>query len=126
MISMAADFGHALDGKLRSDSTAAIGIAIRTGLGGKSRHVRVQYLWIQEAIGEKRLSLEKVDTKYNIADVLTKHLSRDAFESHIVGMGYGVASGRAGKANDHNVCPHWRRGATSSRGGVRDIAFYVY
>ena len=47
LISMAADFGLNLRAKIKSDSTAAIAIASRSGLGGKSRHIRVQYLWFR-------------------------------------------------------------------------------
>ena len=39
MISLAADFEDKLNGTVRSDSNAAIGIAHRTGLGGRCRHI---------------------------------------------------------------------------------------
>ena len=50
IISLASDFKWNLSGEVRTDSSAAIGIANRVGLGGRSRHLRVQYLWIQECI----------------------------------------------------------------------------
>ena len=49
-ISMAKDFGVSLTGVVKSDSSSAIGIAHRDGLGGRCRHVKVQYLWIQSKI----------------------------------------------------------------------------
>ena len=58
IISMANDFGMKLIGTAKSDSNAAIGIAHRDGLGGRCRHIKVQFLWIQEAIKSKELSLE--------------------------------------------------------------------
>ena len=85
-------------GRVKTDSSAAIGIAFRAGLGGRARHIRVQYLWIQGCISEKRLDLEKVDTKGNIADVLTKHLPREAFEAHIRKMGFEFVRGRSTEA----------------------------
>ena len=50
MISLASDFGVTLEGTVMSDSNAAIGITHRAGLGGRCRHIKVQYLWIQEKV----------------------------------------------------------------------------
>ena len=50
MLSMGVDFGEQLDGTVYSDSSAALGIATRSGLG-KLKHIRVQYLWLQEKVG---------------------------------------------------------------------------
>ena len=50
IISLATDFGIELQGAAHSDSNAAIGIAHRDGLSGRCRHIRLQYLWIQERI----------------------------------------------------------------------------
>ena len=99
MVSMASDFGQRLQGTVKSDSTAAIGIANRTGLGGRSRHVRVQYLWIQEAVQSKGLTLEKVNTKVNVADAMTKFINRESFEDHLAAMGYRLVSGRSAVSN---------------------------
>ena len=88
LLSLAADFGWSLRAKIKSDSTAAIAIASRTGLGGKSRHIKVQYLWIQEAIRKDEFKLEKIPTSKNTADALTKFLSKDIFWFHIRKMGF--------------------------------------
>ena len=56
MISMLADFNVTVSGKVLSDSSAAIGIASREGLG-RTRHIRVQYLCLQERVGSKELKL---------------------------------------------------------------------
>ena len=90
MISLAGDFGCVMRGKVKSDSTAAIAIASRNGLGGKSRHIRVQYLWIQDALKGDNLKLEKVLTTLNTADVLTKFLTAEIFWNHVTKMGYRV------------------------------------
>ena len=54
-----------LKGIVRSDSTAAIGIANREGLGGRCRHIKVQYLCIQERVQEGHLGISKVLGKNN-------------------------------------------------------------
>ena len=59
IMAMARDFGMELEGTLHTDSTAAIGMTYRVGLG-KVRHVRVQYLWLQERVAHKELGLAKV------------------------------------------------------------------
>ena len=53
LISVARDFGIELSAAVHSDATAALRIAHRRGLGGKTRHVKVQYLWIQAAVESK-------------------------------------------------------------------------
>ena len=88
LMSLAADFGCLLRGKIKSDSTAAIAIASRNGLGGKSRHIKVQYLWIQEALKDESMNLEKILTTKNTADVLTKYLQSELFETHVASMGF--------------------------------------
>ena len=86
--SIAEDFGVELRPVIYSDSTAAIGIAYRSGLGGKTRHVRVQYLWIQDALQRKDLMLRKVTSAENPADVLTKFVSSELLSGHVGWLGY--------------------------------------
>ena len=50
--SLLVDLGRQISCKVRADSTAAIGIAFRSGLG-KLRHLNVQYLWIQEKLARE-------------------------------------------------------------------------
>ncbi len=47
MASLAADFDLPKSPIIHSDASAVFGIAYRSGLGGKTRHVQIQYLWIQ-------------------------------------------------------------------------------
>ena len=95
IMSMAKDFGDLLTAEIQTDSSAAMGMAHRAGLGGKSRHIDVQYLWIQDCVKSKEVSLAKVHTDENIADVLTKYLGKESFEKHLESMGYTWLEGRA-------------------------------
>ena len=99
LISMAGDFGCRLEATVQTDSTAAIGIVNRIGLGGKSRHLNVQYLWIQECIQRKEVTLKKVGTDQNHSDVLTKFLGREPHDRHVTAMGYEFREGRAKEGN---------------------------
>ena len=80
------DFGHELEAKVYTDSTAALGIVHRRGLG-KTRHISTQYLWIQEKVGRKEISVSKVGTNENPADLLTKHLKLETVLKHVQAMG---------------------------------------
>ena len=66
------DAGVELPLRVWTDSSAAIGICNRQGLG-KLRHLDTPTLWIQQAVRTKRVNLRKVDGEKNPADILTKH-----------------------------------------------------
>ena len=80
--SIVRDFG--LDCQIRcfTDSSAAIGIVKRTGIG-KIRHLQTQYLWIQEVVNSGRVSINKVGTNDNMADLLTKYLDSSTIQHHV-------------------------------------------
>ena len=86
--SLAADFDVLLRPVIYSDASAAIGIAYRSGLGGKTRHVRVQYLWIQGALQSRDLAIQKVGTADNPADILTKFVCSELMAKHAHCLGY--------------------------------------
>jgi len=94
---MADDFGISLGGRVHTDSSAAVGITTRQGLG-KLRHIRVQYLWVQDVIKEKRLGVQKVPGVDNPSDVLTKHLDAGTMSRHLTTLGFNDAKGRAQSA----------------------------
>ena len=68
--------------EIKTDSTAAMGIATLAGLRDTSKHIQLRHHWVCKLINEKQVKLTKVDTKRNAADMLTKALPVDLFESH--------------------------------------------
>ena len=86
LLSMLYDYGHEVSATVYTDSTAAIGIAHRKGLG-KTRHIQVQYLWIQEKISNKELEVQKIGTHDNPADIATKNLKAEILNRHIANIG---------------------------------------
>ena len=64
-----------MEARLRiwTDSSAAIGICGRQGLG-KLRHVDTRSLWLQQKLRDGTLEVRKVRGDVNPADVFTKHL----------------------------------------------------
>ena len=65
------DFEIKCSAVVKTDSTAALGIVRRRGLG-RTRHIDVQFLWVQQEVGKKTLEVQKVPTDANPADMLTK------------------------------------------------------
>ena len=47
-----------------------------------------QYLWLQERLLENDLRADKIDGKFNVSDLMTKHLRREDIDNilHIMGM----------------------------------------
>ena len=74
MMSLAADFEISLKGIVRSDSAAAIWIAHRKGIGGRCRHINVQYLWIQESVQEGHLESSRHDDEDSWLRNMQQHL----------------------------------------------------
>ena len=59
---------------LKCDASAAVGIVKRRGLG-RIRHIDVTQLWLQEKVAEGVVEINKVNTKENVSDGLTKGVS---------------------------------------------------
>lgn len=69
--SLLAGFGVEWPVRVRTDSTASIGVCSRQGLG-KVRHIDTQVLWIQQRIRNGDLDLYKILGEEDPADILTK------------------------------------------------------
>ncbi len=85
--SMAADMGIKLEVVVRTDSNACRGTCQRTGLG-RMKHLEVEALWGQEVVRQKRVRLERVHTDDNVADLMTKYLSRHRIDLLMDRMGF--------------------------------------
>ena len=68
--------------KIKTDASAAKGIASRRG-AGKIRHIEVSQLWIQDKVAKGEIEIIKVHTKENLADALTKHVGSEELSRHI-------------------------------------------
>ena len=67
------DIGLELSLRAWTDSSAAIGVAKRQGLG-KLRHLECQSLWLQQRLRRGEFTLHKVAGEANPSDLFTKHL----------------------------------------------------
>jgi len=97
LLSLLQDFGIKCMGRIHIDSSAAKGIASRTGLG-KTRHIAVHLLWVQERLRNKDFELLKCKGTENPADLMTKFLSREDNERYTQEWGAVAMSGRSDAA----------------------------
>ena len=74
-----ADLGVAVGITVHIDSSAALSLAHREGLG-RAKHISIQDLWIQQTVRDKRLTLAKISSTLNVADLGTKGLSKDRID----------------------------------------------
>jgi hypothetical protein len=92
--SVARDLGVELSPEVHADSSAAIGICNRSGIG-KVRHLAVAQLWAQDLVRSKACRLFKVLGTDNPADLMTKPLARTEVDGHLGRLGLSRATGRA-------------------------------
>jgi hypothetical protein len=72
---------------IRCDSQATLAKAYSQVYNGKSRHLGVRHSMVRELIMHGVISVEFVRTQHNLADHLTKGLSRDLVKRSAVGLG---------------------------------------
>ena len=102
------DLGVKTPLRVWTDSTAAIGVCSRQGLG-KQRHLDTHTLWVQQAVRSRRIELRKVDGQVNPADLFTKHsITRDRLGSLVKLFDCEFRSGRAQSAPKTRATPGTR------------------
>ena len=97
MLSIGRDLGLQMRATLHSDSSAALGIIQRQGVG-KLRHISTQYLWIQEKTRREEFDIAKVPGEDNPADVLTKNVPSEILARHLHAMNMFPYTNRANSA----------------------------
>ena len=74
------DLGIPMKIEIQSDSSTANSLTDRLGAGQRTQHTR--YFWIQERVQDGDLSIKKVPTAKNCADVGTKPVSASVLQQH--------------------------------------------
>ena len=89
------DFGLTTPVRVWTDSSAALGISTRSGLG-KLRHLETHTLWVQEKVRVGAIQVRKVRGDVNPADLFTKHLgSKEKIHQLVKLFGCEYRSGRS-------------------------------
>lgn len=81
------------DIEISIDASAAKGIASRIGFG-HVRHIEVSQLWLQEHVSIGKLKVNNVDGGDNLADALTKHVSKEILTKHLSKVNSVIVAGR--------------------------------
>ena len=122
--SLCADIGLKVRLRLHSDSTAAIGVCGRRGLG-RIRHLAAADLWPQDKVRTGAISVHKILGHDNPAHALAKFVGAATLERALARMRIEVQGGRAERAAVINALSLASRGgrlpplADHSRGVVR-------
>ena len=97
LLSVARDLGMETCLEVLADSSAAIGICRRTGIG-KVRHLAVGQLWVQERVRGGDFALTKHPGAHNPADIITKAVEGNLIQRHMAAIGARDEQGRAASA----------------------------
>ena len=71
-----------------TDSSSAKAIMQRLGPGRRAKHSWVETMWVQQLAKVGLISLNKLNTLENVADLLTKHVPRTVLDKLAGMMGY--------------------------------------
>ena len=98
------DIGMAPRLEMCSDSTSAISMQSRAGLG-RNKHMQMEHLYLQQLVRRKVLTIKKIGTEVNTSDLGTKCLERPRFEvlRRMVGITGGSGGASSGEAVGVNV-----------------------
>ena len=76
------ELGHPQkDNYLFTDSQSAIHLANNSTMHSKTKHIQLRYHFIRSILEDGRLKLEKIHTNENLADMLTKVVTREELNS---------------------------------------------
>ena len=90
---MMSEYGVETKVTVKTDASAAKGIASRRG-SGKVRHIEVSQLWVQNKVAQGVLKIQKIATSENLADHLTKYLGQEGVASHMYNTSQWIEGGR--------------------------------
>ena len=76
------DLGIPMNIEIQHDSSTANSLTDRLGAGQRTKHIDTRYFWIQERVQDGDLSIKKVPTAKNCADVGTKPVSASVLQQH--------------------------------------------
>ena len=97
LISLLQDLGYRVKGEVWGDASAALCIINRRGVG-KTRHIEIGLLWIQQTAADQRLKYLKVLGRENPADLYTKFLDNATSDGHVKRFEYSYIEGRSSEA----------------------------
>ena len=73
--------------QIHTGSTSGKSIATRIGSSKKAKHIDLKYLFIQQLVHNGILSVHKIGTLDNIADIFTKYVTAETLNRHLYNAG---------------------------------------
>jgi hypothetical protein len=73
--------------RLYCDSQSAIHLAKKSDFHSKTKNIQLRYHFIRSILEDGHLKLEKIHTSQNLADMLTKGVTREKLSSFSVSVG---------------------------------------
>ena len=67
---------------IHTDVSSGKSMATRIGVSKRAKHIELRYMFIQHLIHDGILSIHKINTKHNPADILTKYVTREVLQWH--------------------------------------------
>ena len=80
--------------RIHTDSTAGKSMATRFGTSKKTKHVQLRFLFIQELVASGVVSIKKVAGTSNPSDVMTKYITKEVLQRHLMSLGITYPFGR--------------------------------
>ena len=81
------EWGCTMTARLKEDASACIGMATRLG-PGRPKHVEIKHFALQHWVRQGRLTLDKVTTTEQLADIMTKPYSKQTLAEDLFGDSY--------------------------------------
>ena len=78
-----AKLAKAINVNIHTDRAAGKSMATRFGTSENTKHVELRFLYVQELVRKGLIKLQKIGTKDNCADVLTKYFGTELLRSHL-------------------------------------------
>ena len=85
-----------------TDSSSAKAIIQRLGPGRRAKHLEVQTMWVQQLNKLGLISMNKLGTLENVADMMTKHVPRGVLDKLAGMMGYSFPGEQTAKFQEYS------------------------
>lgn len=92
--SVARDLNVRLSIRIWMDATAGAAIGSRRGLG-KVKHIHTVFLWVQQYVTQKLITISKVSATENYADILTEAVTARLIEQMMRLMNFEYRQGES-------------------------------
>lgn len=73
--------------KVGTDSSSGKSMATRIGVSRRAKHIDLRFMFIQQLVHAGAVTLLKIPTALNIADILTKYVTKDVLSKHLYNIG---------------------------------------